>query len=702
MTDVKTKRRQDAEASSLSRIGTRILRGNRLGVKWLPDNSGELGYTSDAKIVNIAWYEERFMSELSDTEQSMLRMGVFAHELLHQCLTNFRYTHYLIESMSRAEAGIFMKFANTLEDPAIEYFAPNIFGGRMLDALRFSIKHIYKISPGIEHSSNAFSQLINALINFGDMGLIKGKFTYPEAFKYFQEIAGLYNKGITCPDSKKRLDIARECMEITRPLWEEEAKKQEFIDELLDKLSKMLSSMNGIHLMDEEEDGMELPTDTPAAERRNAVVKRLSEKSENPDKSEASDDLDESNEPNNMSSEDGAENENDNSDTSSDSQSGKSNSTSSQDDSSSSSSSNAESESSNTSDASDTTNNTPNVSGGNNDDITASEYDANRAADDTYTIDETELEALEQSIKAEEKALERKESSKNDDSSISDSKLPDFDITSSSIKQGTTCNNMRVANMTGRGLGNLYNELVQESAWEIKTLAKTLSKIFKSDQEEYHRTTSGGYNILRGSVGTTARIFDKRRDPGNLKDTQVMLAVDLSGSMCGPKIQSARRAAITFAESLTKVGVPYYIMGYSADQFAQADHIHFVDWNNKKNDRESLATMQANGNNFDGYSIRYAANLLKERNTSNKILFVISDGEPCCASYRSMPAGISDTTLAIKEARKFCTVFGIALGTGCSPKTLQKMYGKDFIWCKDERLLTNILCKKLEKVLAKK
>ena len=171
--------------------------------------------------------------------------------------------------------------------------------------------------------------------------------------------------------------------------------------------------------------------------------------------------------------------------------------------------------------------------------------------------------------------------------------------------------------------------------------------------------------------------------------------------MCGSKILSARRAAITFAEALTKVGVPYYIMGFSADRRAKADHIHFVDWSNKKKDRESLVSMQASGNNFDGYSIRYAAKLLKERSASNKILFVISDGEPWCTAYSNLAIGLADTTLAIKEARKFCTVFGIALGRGCSPETLQHMYGKDFIWCEDERLLTNILCKKLIKVLTK-
>ena len=111
--------------------------------------------------------------------------------------------------------------------------------------------------------------------------------------------------------------------------------------------------------------------------------------------------------------------------------------------------------------------------------------------------------------------------------------------------------------------------------------------------------------------------------------------------------------------------------------------------------------MDAAGNNFDGYSIRYAGELLQRRAEGNKILFVISDGQPACYKYRGSE-GIADTIDAIKQVRKFSTVFGIAGGRSCGPELLQKMYGKDFIFVQDENLLTNMLCKKLTKVLSKR
>ena len=155
------------------------------------------------------------------------------------------------------------------------------------------------------------------------------------------------------------------------------------------------------------------------------------------------------------------------------------------------------------------------------------------------------------------------------------------------------------------------------------------------------------------------------------------------------------------AEALTACRIPYYIIGFHADCGADAVHDHYVTWSNKKSDRESLISMYAYDDNFDGYSIRYAAEVLKKRPEGNKILFVISDGQPACYSYDGND-GIADTIDAIKTARKSMTVFGIAVGAACGPRTLQSMYGKDFIFVENEKLLTNMLCKKLVKTIGKK
>ncbi len=151
-------------------------------------HSGDkLGYTDGiSKTVFIAW-EHEYYKGFTHAETVYFRKGIFAHELLHQCFTNFKYDIKLMSSLkSGVERHVYRLFSNTLEDPAIEYFADSRLGEGLVDALRFTIREIYKKSPSIdEGETTPFTQLMNALIQFGDMGLVKGSFTYNEAKEYF-------------------------------------------------------------------------------------------------------------------------------------------------------------------------------------------------------------------------------------------------------------------------------------------------------------------------------------------------------------------------------------------------------------------------------------------------------------------------------------------------------------------------------------
>ena len=623
------KQKQAVEKSYLSRMGTAILdNGKVLGVNWLPMGD-DLGYTSETPLeVNVAW-EHAIYEGLTPDEVTTMHVGVFAHELLHQCLTDFRETNKICAEMSRAEAAIFMQFANTLEDPAIEFFAPQIFGGVLLDALHFSIRHIYMKSVGIGKETHPFSQLINALISFGDMGIVKGKFTFPEAEETFREIAPLYNRGIEEPDAKKRLRIALECMKKAKPLWEDFAKKQELMEELLKKLAELMKRKS------KPTKSPEKGTETEKSKRRKAAEEsgKYTE-GEKSGKSEASDEKTGEN-PTDGEKTSGGEESSDGEETPSD--------------------------------------------GGTPSDSGALSDEAKAAAKAVASVTEAMSREAESSAKAEK-------AKKGDE-------IPDFSIHSELFKSAT-CKNVQAP----KGRDSEYKAIKQSYAWEIKGLTKTLEKIFEAENDAPYRATSGTYNIKRGSIGTSARIFDKRRDKADKKDAAVVLCIDLSGSMrADGKIEAARKAAIVFAESLATLKIPCYIMGFSADGGADADHTHFVRWNDSASARTSLAGMRAGGNNFDGYSIRYAAELLKGTTATHKIMFVISDGQPACCKYASIKKGIEDTACAIKESRKFGDVFGISIGN-CGPEVLQGMYGRDYIHCPNPELLTQTLIKQLGKV----
>ncbi len=650
------KRQQAAEAASLARMGSGILKGLRVAVKWLFD--GNLGYTSDGtpKVIHVAWEQPEYMGKLTSDEKIFFRMGVFAHEILHQVFTNFKYSNSICNSLSQAEAGIFMKFANTIEDPAIEYFAPTVMGGKLLKALRYSIAHIYKLSPGVETSAHAFSQLINALINFGDMGIVKGEFTFPEAKEYFIKVAPLYNKAIVCPNSKERLDIAKECMELTRPLWEEYVKDEEEWNKLIEELLEFLKK-HGIPQIDEAGE----PGDKGGSKskRRSATLEKMAgSSSAGPSDDDSDSDPDGSDEDDSDSDEESSDE-------------------------------NASGNSSGNSTDKKEEDGSAGSGGG-----STSEDGESEDITEEYEIDEEEFESVRKALEAEDRKLEKESKGGKDEKNTV---LPDYDISSPYIKKGATCKNVVLKNRA-EGMTAQYNEMKSQYTWEINTLAKSLSKLFQADREVNVRATSGDYNIMRGSVGTTVRIFDKLREPEKKSDAAVCLCIDLSGSMCGQKVCEARKMAIVFAEALAKVGIKYHIMGFHADMGgADAMHEHFVSWDGKG--KENLCTMRATSNNYDGYSIRYAAKLLADRKENNKILFVISDGLPACSSYRSYSDGNEDVILAVRESRKMGnTTFGISLGKDASPEVIASFYGKDFIACDNPDLLTATVCKKLEKM----
>lgn len=691
---------KNIEKRMLENCGTALLK-RAVRTKFLPENCGKLGFTSMSigiPEINVAWYENEYFKPLTKNEQTMLRMGIGAHELLHQVFTDFEYTEHVANSMKRAEAGIFMMFANTIEDPAIEYHAPCVMGGWLLDALKFTIRHIYEMSGGIDDAKNPFQQLINALIHFGDLGNVKGEFTFPEAFEYFKKVVPLYNKAILNPISKERIDIAKECMELTRPLWEEAVKEAEFFEELMKHLMDELKK-SGAHAGKEMEKSMKAPA-SEISEKRSEIAKKIedaekSSKDKNEENNDGSssdekgssdaDDKDsdskEKSDKEDKSGKDEKSSESEKSDETADSDSGSSSSESDSD-------SDTPDEKSDTS-KSDSSSDKEILS-----ELSVSPKEATRIAKETLEVSEDAMDSIKKRMEEEIKKEEKENSSDR-----TPRELPDFSISGVSYKSATCINCRPNVPVSAKGI---YQQIVSMHKTEIEHLKKQLKKIFEADKESMSRSTSGNYNILRGSIGTSARIFDKRKEKGKTKDVAIFLLVDLSGSMSGRKVEQARITSVIFAEALTALNVPFYIMGFTADRGAEAVHIHYVDWSNKKSDRESIASMQAGGNNFDGYSIRYAGEVLKKRPENNKLLFVISDGEPACQKYRGgRDVGISDTANAIKEVKKSANTFGIAFGTGVNPTLMKGMYGTDFIHCPEISLLSGILTKKLEKMVKK-
>jgi cobalamin biosynthesis protein CobT len=591
---------------------------------------------------------------LPEHKARAVRFGLFTHEMAHLQFSDFYYVGKVCEDMEPWEVPFFKMIWNVIEDPAIENLAGTFIGGYLLKSLKYAIKRSYDISKPIQTFEDPFEQCLNALIQFGDMGPFKGYFTDAKAKKCTFEAIPEMQEAMECGDPKERVDISLRIFEILRPLWEEKAREmyssmgeegfEEVIRGMLGAFGKSMSEGSG---SGEEVDPEELAdaADLSKGARRTTTFKKLEEMEaeereayESKSKSEEEEEiLEEGEKPEGKERPGGSDEE------------------------------------------------TVVYSDEDIDLSTPADYDP-----EEYEIEAKAMDFFDRLIQSEieidaESTMPSREAEIPDFSEISKK----YGMREYKCKNGfVTISNPETAEMS-------YNRIVKKNLGHINSCYKKLKALFAEEAEETEYRSSGKISVERTvSTTVTSKIFTKSVDPKDKSNMAVMLAIDESGSMDGSRIERAKEAAINLTEIFGKLGIPTYIMGFTADTSgADAVHRHYVDWTNLKAERYALTSIHADSNNFDGYSIRYASKLLGLRPEIHKVLIVISDGQPACHAYSYGDGGYRDTKDAIREARSDGqVVLGVAIGADID--VLQKMYGNDFIFITTgEDLFTGIMKK---------
>lgn len=176
----------------------------------------------------------------------------------------------------------------------------------------------------------------------------------------------------------------------------------------------------------------------------------------------------------------------------------------------------------------------------------------------------------------------------------------------------------------------------------------------------------------------------KRRVDREELDTAVHMLVDLSGSMCGGKMNTAALSAIAFAECFEGTSINYQISGFNnsnrgdgytgmQDLCREAKGIYhraealnifkFKSFNDKLfNVKGSVSTLfnAAGGNNSDQCALMWAYDQLKKQPQKRKILLVFSDGSPAVYTV-----GRPDLYAPLKEAVDWIESSGVeCIGIG--------------------------------------
>lgn len=622
------------------------LMGFRIPIRDIKGGSTSVAFSTAEPAIYIS--NDSFLTKgLNDAKKRAIHLGLFTHEMLHHKFTNFQYANKVAKELKPGERRIFMTIFNVLEDPAIENMAPAFVGGNLLRCLKYTIKRTNDLAKSINEYTDPFQQCLNAMIQIGNMYVLKGEFTSPLAKKMFYRISSDMLEVIEEGSSERRVDLALEIFEKLRPIWED--KVTEYDPEELEEFLSVTTGGKGISDgsgagkdLDPEE--MADLCDLSKGAQRHVTFKKLEELSEEEKESyektreEEEEEILESEEPKGVSGIPGSED------------------------------------------------NFEIVYDDKKIDLSRpSEYDP-----EEFELDRDAFDFIDRLIQAE------LELETVDFTSAEEVEIPEFpEVSKKYTAKEYRCKNAFVTVRNPEVAESAYTSVVKKNLGRINACHKKLKTIFIEDAEAREYRSSGKLSLKKAmSTTVSPKVFTKAVDPEDKSNMAVTVLIDESGSMNGSRIERAKEAAINLAEIFGKLGIPLYILGFTADtNGADVVHHHYTTWENKKADRMKLTSIHAEANNFDGYSIRYASNVLNTRPETHKVLIVISDGAPACRAYGCGISGYSDTKDAIREGRgKGQYVLGVAIGADV--KVLQEMYGNDFIFIQSgEDLFTGIMKK---------
>lgn len=655
-----------------------------VSIRWIPKDSNEIGYTYRRKNSACIYLNANQKGKLSslfegldDNQAIFFITGVAVHEFMHQILTNFVLFGKMLNTYTDPRAkNLFKTVFNLFEDSRIESYAPSYFAGETISALNFSIKRVWETSPNNNPEDNIIRQVIAAMCQYGDLGTIKPELS-DEAKELFNKINPLFDEAIDTKSCAICLSKAKQATSILLP-YIEDVPEEDY------------SSTDSSDCDSEGEDAED--SDASRSSRR----KKIGKSSFDDDGSDGSDGAsgDESEDKSDEKDSGGASEEDGDSEKSEEADS--------------------EEKPEESGDGSDED------SGEESDDKSSEEHKKSESGegdiapekgesqyldgcssaecmsfgDDPEEVEndsEASPEDFEKAIKELEKTLEVLEKSEEEAEKGEES---DYDF--GSTEYPTTDKYVKVIShhkaTSNPEVYEEYRKIVESDAHE---LAKLIKRQFKTKPGRVKRADHGDLNLMRYKDPNfrSPLIFDKKK-PREKHCAAVMLLVDESGSMGGRRITNARLAAIMLAEAMAEAGIPCSVVGHSGDDRYNysVELEHYTTFKNASADRASLAMIEARCQNRDGPAIRWASSILKKRPERNKLMIVISDGQPAADRYYGEEA-IFDTKAAIRDAKRLHNIVGVILEAGSSTDILKTMYGNDYVECTSSKNLKESIAK---------
>tara|TARA_R100000458_G_C8274205_1_gene249117 strand:- start:408 stop:2531 length:2124 start_codon:yes stop_codon:yes gene_type:complete len=189
------------------------------------------------------------------------------------------------------------------------------------------------------------------------------------------------------------------------------------------------------------------------------------------------------------------------------------------------------------------------------------------------------------------------------------------------------------------------------------------------------------------------------------KPLDVCLLVDESGSMGYSKMASARDCAIALRESLKdNQALNLWVFGHTADGYEwhkKGETNMSVYWSpTYKSQLHAMGAMKARAENRDGMAILASADRVKAESpssSSNKLMIVISDGEPSAEAYRGESASRHTKKVVKHLEGQGWNIIQIGI-YGAREWRMKEMF-TNYVYLDDDSKLANKVSKIIRKVI---
>jgi nitric oxide reductase NorD protein len=155
-------------------------------------------------------------------------------------------------------------------------------------------------------------------------------------------------------------------------------------------------------------------------------------------------------------------------------------------------------------------------------------------------------------------------------------------------------------------------------------------------------------------AGQTPKTDWYRRFERRPHSVAILTLADLSGSTQGAVIHAEREALVLFSEGLRALDLPHAFMGFSSKGPRHCTLQTIKDWDQPTDDQvcKRIANLRPGGGTRLGAFIRHAAALLGARPEARRVLILLSDGRPEDGEAYRGRAGVEDSALAVRTARR--------------------------------------------------